>query len=146
MAPAWMDWDALYGYALNFFSNKTILNNMFAQLKSFLMRGNVLDLAVGVIIGAAFGKIVAALVDKIIMPLVGALIGGLDFNKLSVNLAGVEIGYGPFIQAIVDFMLIGVALFLLLKAAGQKPGPPAPTPSEALLAEIRDLLKQQGES
>jgi large conductance mechanosensitive channel len=119
---------------------------MIAQLKSFLMRGNVLDLAVGVIIGAAFGKIVSALVDKIIMPLVGGVIGGLDFSKLSFNLAGVDVAYGPFIQAIVDFLLIGVALFLLLKAAGQKPGPPAPTPSEALLAEIRDLLKEQNKA
>jgi large conductance mechanosensitive channel len=116
---------------------------MFSQLKSFLMRGNVLDLAVGVIIGAAFGKIVSALVDKMIMPLVGGLVGGVNFNTLSFNLAGAEVGYGAFLQAIVDFMLIGVALFVLLRLAGQKPGPPAPTPSEALLTEIRDLLKEQ---
>jgi large conductance mechanosensitive channel len=116
---------------------------MFAQLKSFLMRGNVLDLAVGVIIGAAFGKIVSALVDKIIMPIVGALVGGVSFSEMTFDFIGVKVGYGAFVQAIIDFALVGVALFLLLKAAGQKPGPPAPTPSEALLAEIRDLLKEQ---
>lgn len=116
---------------------------MIQQLKSFLMRGNVLDLAVGVIIGAAFGKIISALVDKILMPIVGAIVGGVNFNAMSFNLMGVDIAYGAFIQAVVDFLLVGVALFVLLKAAGQKPGPPAPTPSEELLAEIRDLLKKQ---
>jgi large conductance mechanosensitive channel len=116
---------------------------MLNQLKSFLMRGNVLDLAVGVIIGAAFGKIVSALVDKIIMPLVGMVLGGVNFSTMSIKVMEAEVGYGAFVQAIVDFALVGVALFLLLKAAGQKPGPPAPTPSEALLTEIRDLLKQQ---
>jgi large conductance mechanosensitive channel len=121
---------------------------MWAQLKSFLMRGNVLDLAVGVIIGAAFGKIVSALVDNMVMPLIGVLMGGVNFEALSIKVLDAEIGYGAFIQAIFDFMLVGVALFLLLRAAGQKPGPPAPTPSEELLAEIRDLLKvqQQGKT
>jgi large conductance mechanosensitive channel len=116
---------------------------MIQQLRSFLMRGNVLDLAVGVIIGAAFGKIVTALVDKMLMPLIGAIAGGVKFDLLAFNLLGVDVGYGAFIQAIVDFILVGIALFFLLKATGQKPGPPAPTPSETLLAEIRDLLKQQ---
>jgi large conductance mechanosensitive channel len=116
---------------------------MIQQLKSFLMRGNVLDLAVGVIIGAAFGKIVSALVDKMLMPLVGAVAGGVNFSTLSFKAMGVDVGYGAFVQATVDFILVGIALFFLLKAAGQKPGPPPPTPSEALLTEIRDLLKQQ---
>lgn len=107
------------------------------------MRGNVLDLAVGVIIGGAFAKIITALVDKLLMPVIGALIGGFNFSKLSFFIFGVAIEYGAFIQAVIDFMLVGVALFVLLRLAGQKPGPPAPTPSEALLAEIRDLLKQQ---
>lgn len=115
---------------------------MIQQLKSFLMRGNVLDLAVGVIIGAAFGKIVSALVDKMLMPIIGALMGGVNFSTLAVELMGVKIEYGAFIQAVIDFLLIGVALFILLRAAGQKPGPPEPTPTEALLAEIRDLLKK----
>lgn len=116
---------------------------MLSQLKSFLMRGNVLDLAVGVIIGAAFGKIISALVDKILMPLIGAAVGGANFSTLSFSVMGVDVGYGAFIQAVFDFLLVGVALFVLLKAAGQKPGPPPPTPSEELLAEIRDLLKKQ---
>lgn len=116
---------------------------MFAQLKSFLMRGNVLDLAVGVIIGAAFGKIVTALVDSMIMPLVGGILGGIDFSTLSFQIAGISIGYGAFLQAVVDFLLVGLSLFILLRLAGQTAGAPAPTPSEALLAEIRDLLKRE---
>lgn len=116
---------------------------MIEQLKSFLLRGNVIDLAVGVIIGVAFNDIVKALVDKMLMPLIGGITGGHDFKGLALNLMGVQIGYGEFIQAVFNFFLVGVALFFLLKAAGQKPGPPPPTPSEALLAEIRDLLKQQ---
>ncbi|MEI6411141.1 MAG: large conductance mechanosensitive channel protein MscL [Bacteroidota bacterium] len=116
---------------------------MFSQLKSFLMRGNVLDLAVGVIIGGAFGKIVSALVDKMLMPLIGGIMGGLNFSTLSFDVAGTAVGYGAFVQSIVDFLLIGVALFVLLRLAGQKAGPPEPTPSEALLMEIRDLLKEQ---
>lgn len=107
------------------------------------MRGNVLDLAVGVIIGTAFGKIVTVLVEKMIMPVVGVLMGGINFSGMSIRILDAEVGYGAFIQAVVDFCLVGVALFVLLKAAGQKPGPPALTPSEELLTEIRDLLKQQ---
>lgn len=116
---------------------------MWAQLKSFMMRGNVLDLAVGVIIGAAFGKIISAFVEKMLMPIIGALLNGIDFSKLSFSIFNVNIGYGAFIQSVVDFFLVGVALFVLLKLAGKKPGPPEPTPSEALLAEIRDLMKEQ---
>ncbi len=116
---------------------------MIEQLKSFLMRGSVLDLAVGVIIGTASGKIVNVLVEKIIMPLVGVLMGGVNFSGMSIKILDAEVGYGAFIQAVVDFCLVGISLFVLLKAAGKKPGPPAPTPSEALLTEIRDLLQQQ---
>ncbi|MBU6342781.1 MAG: large conductance mechanosensitive channel protein MscL [Bacteroidetes bacterium] len=118
---------------------------MFAQLKAFLMRGNVLDLAVGVIIGAAFGKIVSALVDSIIMPLVGGILGGVNFTTLSFQIAGISVGYGAFLQAVVDFILVGTSLFLLLRVAGPSAVTPAPTPSEALLAEIRDLLKKDQE-
>lgn len=116
---------------------------MINQLKSFLMRGNVLDLAVGVIIGTAFGKIVTVLVEKMIMPVVGVLMGGINFSGMSIKILDAEVGYGAFIQAVVDFCLVGVALFIMLKAAGQKPGPPALTTSEELLTEIRDLLRQQ---
>jgi large conductance mechanosensitive channel len=127
--------------SLRFILRKTTI--MFAQLKSFLMRGSVLDLAVGVIIGAAFGKIVSALVDQMLMPIIGALVGGVNFSTLSFKFIGVDVGYGAFIQAVIDFTLVGLALFVLLKATGQKPGPPALTPSEELLTEIRDLLQQQ---
>ena len=116
---------------------------MLAQLKTFLMRGSILELAVGVIIGAAFGKIVSALVDKILMSLIGVAMGGINFQSLSVKIVGVEIGYGAFIQAIFDFTLIGVTLFLLLRAAGKNPGPPPAITTEELLTEIRDLLKEQ---
>lgn len=116
---------------------------MFQQLKSFLLRGNVIDLAVGVIIGVAFNDIVKALVDKMLMPIIGGVTGGHDFKGLSFDLMGVKVGYGDFVQAVFNFVLVGVALFLLLKAAGQKPGPPPPTPTESLLTEIRDLLKQR---
>jgi large conductance mechanosensitive channel len=116
---------------------------MIEQLKSFLIRGNILDLAVGVIIGSAFGKIVTALVDKMLMPVIGGLMGGINFSTLSFKLIGIDVSYGAFIQAIFDFVLVGLALFFMLKVAGRKPGPPEPTPSEALLTEIRDLLKAQ---
>ena len=117
---------------------------MFQQLKSFLLRGNVIDLAVGVIIGVAFNDIVKALVDKMLMPLIGAVTGGHDFKGMAWVVMGVKIGYGDFLQAVFNFILVGVALFFLLKAAGQKPGPPPPSPTESLLSEIRDLLKQRG--
>ncbi len=115
---------------------------MLANLKSFLVRDNVLALAVGIIIGGAFGKIVTTMVDKLIMPIIGILLGGVNFKGLELKIGDSIIGYGEVIQAIFDFLIIGIVLYFLLKAAGQKPGPPAPTPSEALLAEIRDELKK----
>ena len=118
---------------------------MWTHLKTFLMRGSILELAVGVIIGAAFGKIVSALVDKILMPLIGVAMGGVNFQSLTARVLGVEIGYGAFIQAIFDFTLIGVTLFLLLRAAGKNPTPAPAITTEQLLTEIRDLLKQQQE-
>lgn len=110
------------------------------------MRGSVVELAVGVIIGSAFGKIVTALVDKILMPLLGISLGGVNFERLTFHLWGVNVEYGSFIQAVFDFTLIGVALFFLLRLLGRHPGmnaPTLPTPTETLLTEIRDLLKEK---
>lgn len=115
---------------------------MLANLKSFLVRDNVLALAVGIIIGGAFGKIVTTMVDKLIMPVIGIFLGGLNFKGLNLKIGESIIGYGEVIQAILDFVIIGIVLYFLLKAAGQKPGPPAPSPSETLLTEIRDELRK----
>lgn len=110
------------------------------------MRGSVVELAVGVIIGSAFGKIVTALVDKIFMPVLGIALGGVNFEKLTFYLWGVSVEYGSFIQAVFDFTLIGVALFFLLRLLGRHPGMSAqapPSPTETLLTEIRDLIKEK---
>jgi large conductance mechanosensitive channel len=130
---------------------------MMTEFKEFAMRGNVIDLAVGVVIGAAFGKIVTALVDKVIMPPLGLLIGGVDFAKLgivlkeaTVDAAGKEVpavvlAYGEFINAIVQFVIVAFAIFLVVKAINRlhkKPAEaPAATPEDTLLLrEIRDAL------
>ncbi len=115
---------------------------MLQNLKSFLFRGNVLDLAVGVIIGGAFNKIISALVEKLIMPLIGIIANGIDFSKAAITVGEANIGYGAVIQAVIDFIIVGIVLYFILKSAGIKPGAPAPTPSEALLMEIRDSLKK----
>ena len=135
---------------------------MVTEFKEFAMRGNVVDLAVGVVIGAAFGKIVASLVNDIIMPLVGYAVGGVNFNELAfelkpatVDAAGAEVAavlvkYGAFIQTIVDFLIIAFAIFVAVKVINslkrkQEAAPPAPAePSEEvkLLTEIRDALKR----
>ena len=135
---------------------------MITEFKEFAMRGNVVDLAVGVVIGAAFGKIVTALVDKVIMPPIGLLIGGVDFSKLgivlkeaSVDAAGAEVpavvlAYGEFINAVIQFIIVAFAIFLVVKAINRmhkKPeeAPAAPAePSEdiLLLREIRDSLRK----
>ncbi|WP_343700206.1 large-conductance mechanosensitive channel protein MscL [Chitinophaga sp.] len=123
--------------------------SFFSEFKAFAMKGNVIDLAVGIVIGAAFGKIVSALVDAIIMPVVGILIGGFDFKSLMVKVGTAEIKYGLFIQSIVEFLIIAFALFLVIKAINRMKkeeapaAPPAPTPTEQLLAEIRDELKKK---
>ena len=122
------------------------------EFKAFAMRGNVLDLALAVIIGAAFGKIVSSLVENIIMPPIGFLIGGVNFSELSVSLetgaAPVLIKYGVFIQAIVDFVIIALVLFFVLKAFAKlekkkEEAPTTPKKSDELvvLEEIRDSLK-----
>ncbi|HET7845491.1 MAG TPA: large-conductance mechanosensitive channel protein MscL [Xanthomonadales bacterium] len=131
---------------------------MLSEFKAFAMRGNVIDLAVGVVIGAAFGKIVTALVDNVIMPPIGLAIGGVDFTKWKWVLkpavgetAEVAIGIGAFINTIIQFTIIAFAIFLLVKAVNrlsrkeaEKPAdPPAPTTDQKLLTEIRDLLAAQ---
>jgi large conductance mechanosensitive channel len=132
---------------------------LIAEFKEFVSRGNVLDLAVGVVIGAAFGKIVTAFVDKIIMPPVGLLVGGVDFSKWAITLkeatvdaAGKEVpavvlGLGEFVNSIIQFLIIALAIFLVVKAANRmrKPAdaaPAAPAEEVLLLREIRDSLKR----
>jgi len=124
---------------------------MWAEFKAFISRGNVLDLAVAVVIGGAFGAIVNSLVNDIIMPLVGVLMGGVDFTGLMFSVGSAQVMYGNFIQAIINFLVISFAVFLFVKLVSQfqrkqaaaPAAPPAPTKQEALLAEIRDLLKAQ---
>ena len=125
---------------------------MFKEFKEFISKGNVLDLAVGVIIGGAFGKIVTSLVDDIIMPFIGLIIGGLDFSGLSIVIGKATIKYGMFIQNVVSFLIIAFSVFMIVKAVNkvrrikpeekeEEPVVEAPSKEEALLAEIRDLLK-----
>jgi large conductance mechanosensitive channel len=119
------------------------------EFREFAMKGNVVDLAVAVIIGAAFGKIVASLVNDIVMPLVGTLLGGLDFTNLMFEVGKAKIQYGNFIQTVVDFVIIAWAIFVAvkvlnrLKRAEPPAAPPTPPREEQLLTEIRDLLKQR---
>jgi large conductance mechanosensitive channel len=122
--------------------------NIFSEFKKFIQRGNVIDLAVGIIIGAAFGKVVAALVDGVLMPPIGALINGVNFSDLKFTIPDTTatIRYGLFVQAVIDFLIIGFCVFLIVKAVNKlerpkKDAPPEPPPQEKLLAEIRDLLK-----
>ena len=132
---------------------------MISEFKEFIARGNVVDLAVGVVIGAAFGKIVTALVDKVIMPPIGMLIGGVDFSKWAITLkeAGVDaagkeipavvIGIGEFLNTVVQFVIVAFAIFLVVKAINRmnrKPpeAPAAPAEEVLLLREIRDNLKR----
>ena len=99
---------------------------MLEEFKKFVMRGNVLDLAIGVIIGGAFGKIVASLVGDILMPLIGLLMGGIDFSGLAIMVGKAEIKYGVFIQTVVDFFIIALAIFLIVRMANQMTAKPAP--------------------
>lgn len=122
------------------------------EFKEFAMKGNVMDMAVGVIIGGAFGKIVSSLVDDVIMPLVGMLTGGVDFTKLSGKVGDAEVMYGNFIQNTIDFLIIALCIFLMIKGMNklsrkkeEEPEAPAePSNEEKLLSEIRDILKKQG--
>lgn len=99
---------------------------MIEEFKKFVMRGNVLDLAVGVIIGGAFGKIVASLVGDILMPLIGLILGGIDFSGLAITLGKAEIKYGGFIQTVIDFLIIALVIFLIIKMANRMTAKPAP--------------------
>ena len=132
---------------------------MLKEFKEFAMRGNVVDLAVGVVIGAAFGKIVSSVVADVIMPPIGLALGGVDFADLKLVMKeavgetpAVTLNYGSFIQTCVDFLIVAFAIFLLVKLinslkreeAAAPPPPPAPSAEEALLTEIRDLLKNRG--
>lgn len=131
--------------------------SMGSEFKEFISRGNVIDLAVGVIIGAAFGKIVSSLVDQVIMPPIGLITGGIDFSALKLvlkpgdpahKIAETAIQYGAFINTVIAFLIIAFVIFLLVKGinnlrreeAVAPAAPPAPTKTEALLQEIRDLL------
>ncbi len=136
-------------------------HGFFSEFRAFAMRGNVVDLAVGVIIGASFGKIVSTLVDNVIMPPIGLMIGQVDFAKLQWVLQPddpatkavdpVAIQYGLFLNAILQFMLVAFCVFVIVKVMNrmrekeaEKPAdPPAPTPTEHLLTEIRDELKRR---
>ena len=131
------------------------------EFKTFAVKGNVVDMAVGIIIGAAFGKIVSSFVGDIITPALGILIGGVDFTDLVItlkaaqgDLPAVVVAYGKFIQTIIDFIIIAFAIFMGIKginrlkreeeaAAAEPAAAPAPSNEEGLLSEIRDLLKQQ---
>lgn len=135
---------------------------MFGEFKTFIARGNVLDLAVGVIIGAAFGKIVGSLTDDVLMPLIGRIFGNLDFSNLYIVLSGTVaqgtsleearkaganvLAYGSFVSALINFLILAWIIFLIVKAANRAmpPAPAAPSgPSEVdLLTEIRDALKK----
>ena len=109
---------------------------MLKEFKEFVMRGNVLDLAVAVIIGGAFGKIIGSLVNDILMPLIGLVMGGLDFASLSVTVGDAAIAYGAFIQAIVDFLVIALVIFMIVKAANKtKKEEPAPPPADPVTKE-----------
>lgn len=117
------------------------------EFKTFISRGNVVDMAVGVIIGAAFGKIVTSLVNDILMPLIGIALGGLDFSNLSINIGDATILYGSFIQTIVDFLIVAFCIFLMVKffeRFKKKEEKTIVTKSDEvkLLEEIRDILKK----
>ncbi len=128
---------------------------MIKEFKEFAVKGNVVDMAVGIIIGAAFGKIVSSFVADVIMPPIGLILGGVDFTNLAVTLkqaAGdapaVVLGYGKFIQSVVDFTIVAFAIFMVIKAMNsmkkkEEEAPAEPPKQEVLLTEIRDLLKEK---
>ena len=132
--------------------------SMMKEFKDFAVKGNVVDMAVGIIIGAAFGKIVTALVSGVIMPPIGVLLGGVDFSDLAIvvkeavgEAPAVVISYGSFIQTLIDFTIIAFAIFMVVKGINRlkkkeeeaSKAPAAPSAEEALLTEIRDLLKSK---
>ena len=131
--------------------------SMMSEFKQFAMRGNVIDMAVGIVIGGAFGKIVSSFVNDVLMPPIGMLMGGVDFSDLAVvlkeasgDVAAVTLNYGSFIQTVVDFLIIAFAIFMVVKAMNNMKkkeeaapaAPPKPSAEEVLLTEIRDALKK----
>ena len=121
---------------------------MLKEFRAFLQQGNVIDLAMAVIIGGAFGAIINSLVDDIFMPVIGILIGGIDFPGLSLQVGEAVILFGNFIQAIINFVIIASAVFLVIRSYNQlrreeQSAPPKPSAEEKILAEIRDLLKER---
>ena len=131
--------------------------SMMSEFKSFAMRGNVIDMAVGIVIGGAFGKIVSSFVSDVLMPPIGIMMGGVDFGDLAVvlqeasgDVAAVTLNYGSFIQAVVDFLIIAFAIFMVVKAMNNMKkkeeaapaAPPKPSAEVELLTEIRDSLKK----
>ena len=132
-------------------------NKTLNEFKTFISRGNILDMAVGVIMGTAFSKIVTSIVNDIFMPLIGLLLGGLNFSGLSVQIRDTVIAYGAFIQNVIDFLIVAICLFLVIrfmakltakkKAAEEAEARQAPAPAKSdeavLLEEIRDLLKKE---
>ncbi|MBP7856692.1 MAG: large-conductance mechanosensitive channel protein MscL [Prevotella sp.] len=130
------------------------MSSFVKEFKEFAMKGNVMDMAVGVIIGGAFGKIVSSLVDNILMPIIGVLTGGMDFSALSIMVGDAKVNHGMFIQNVIDFLIIAFCIFLMIKGMNKltkkkeaEPEAPAPAPEpsaeEKLLSEIRDLLKNK---
>ncbi len=130
--------------------------SMMSEFKSFAMRGNVVDMAVGIIIGGAFGKIISSFVGDVLMPPIGMLMGGVDFSELAFTLqeaagdaAAITINYGSFVQTVVDFMIVAFAIFMAIRAMNSMKkkeeaapaAPPKPSAEEQLLTEIRDSLK-----
>ncbi|MCP5180196.1 MAG: large-conductance mechanosensitive channel protein MscL [Pseudomonadales bacterium] len=131
---------------------------MLTEFKDFAMRGNVVDMAVGIVIGGAFGKIVSSFVADVLMPPIGLLMGGMDFSNLAVTLKaasegaeGVMLKYGVFVQTVVDFLIVAFAIFMVVKAMNSlkkkeeaaPAAPPAPSKEEVLLTEIRDALRSR---
>jgi len=123
----------------------------FSEFKAFIKRGNVMDLAIAVVIGGAFGKIVTSLVNDIIMPLVGIIIGGIDFSSLTVTIGDASINYGMFIQNIIDFIIVAFCIFVVMKLVNkflikekkEDVKPAEPSEEVKLLTEIRDLMKKK---
>lgn len=130
---------------------KKEVNKFFNEFKTFIARGNVLDLAVGVVVGGAFSKIVSSLVNDIITPLIGIIIGGKDLSNLSIKIGDANVAYGAFIQNVIDFLIIAFCIFVFIKFINKlfvkkheekKSEPPKKSDEVILLEEIRDLLKK----
>lgn len=124
------------------------MTSLLKEFRDFAMKGNVLDLAVGVVIGSAFGKIVSSLVSDILMPVIGLILGKVDFSTLAVTIGSSRIAYGMFLQSVVDFVIVAFCIFMLIKQANRFKKPaPAPileTPADIrLLTEIRDALRSR---